>query len=476
MLGQSDQTGKKWPIFLVVATGVFMSTLDSSMVNIALPAIMLEFHSSLHNTKWVVMIYLLAITASLLFWGHLGDRLGRRRIYSLGMLIFGTGSLFCGISPRIAWLITFRFGQAVGAAMMMSSGPALIKEFFPTIHLGRNLGLIGMAVSLGLMTGPSLGGFLIEYLSWRSIFLVTAPLGLLFFLLARRVLPDSPAVKNHEKFDITGSMAWAVSVSVMALTIANPPDVCTSPLFLVLLGLGTFIFYLFLKHENSVPNPLFPLYLFKKRFFGIAVICVLLSFSILFSVTLLIPFYLDRVLGLSASRIGMIMLAIPISVLVVAPTSGWLSDRVGARYITTFGLLTSTSSLFLLAGLNSEATVLEVAVRLAFLGCGQAMFLAPNSASVLAHVKNDHAGVSAGLLATARNFGMLLGVAQAGMIFSFFYGKHTGGLDLKDFDPTQTHSFMMALKASFLAAGSMGMVGVILSWMRGPGLRRAGRN
>ena len=254
---------------MVVAVGVFMSTLDSSMVNIALPSIMHEFHSSLYSTEWVVMIYLLAITVSLLFWGHIGDRFGRRKIYATGMLIFGVGSFLCGISPNIYLLISYRLFQAIGASMMMASGPALIREFFPAARLGRNLGLIGSAVSLGLMTGPSLGGFLIEYQSWRTIFFVTVPIGLVFFLLALHVLPDSARPANHEKFDTLGSLAWAASATIGLFALADLPSTWENPLLSLMSGIGLLLFILFLRHETQVANPLFPLHLFKKRFFSI---------------------------------------------------------------------------------------------------------------------------------------------------------------------------------------------------------------
>jgi MFS family permease len=148
-----------WFSFFVVATGVFMSTMDSSMVNIALPAIMDDFSMPLRNTEWVVMIYLLAITATLLFWGYLADRFGRRRIYAFGLFIFALGSLACALAPQLRWLVLARLGQALGAAMMMATGPAMVKEIFPADQLGRGLGLIGVAVSLGLMAGPAVSGF-----------------------------------------------------------------------------------------------------------------------------------------------------------------------------------------------------------------------------------------------------------------------------------------------------------------------------
>ena len=304
----------------------------------------------------------------------------------------------------------------------------------------------------------------------------TAPIGLVFYLLALHVLPGSAGPDNREQFDTAGSLAWAAAVTIALFALASPPSAWGNPLFVLMAGIGVLIFFLFIRHEYRVADPLFPLHLFRKKFFSIAVLCALLSFSVLFTVTILMPFYLDRILNLSPSRIGMIMMAIPASVLVVAPMAGWLSDHVGARYLTTIGLTASTTSLFLLTRLTAETTPFEISWRLILLGSGQAMFLSPNSASVLANVKNRYAGVSAGLLATARNFGMLLGVAQAGMIFSFFYRKHSNGLDLKDFTAAHSQSFLTAQEATFLVAAAIGIGGITLSWLRGKELKKSRRS
>lgn len=460
---------KKWQIFLVVATGVFMSTLDSSMVNIALPVIMDEFHSPLHKTEWVVMIYLFTITVTLLLWGHLGDRLGRRRIYAAGMLIFAVSSLFCAMSPGIHWLISCRFAQALGAAMMMSTGPAIIKETFPPEQLGRGLGLIGVAVSLGLMTGPPLGGLLIEFYSWRSIFYVTVPIGLVFFLLAGLILPEPAKTGQPEKFDLFGSVAWAGSIILLLLaaTHVTAPSWSAARL-LATIAASLLGFYFFIKHEIRSPAPLLHLKLFNNRIFNTGILSAVISFAVLFSAILLIPFFLDRVLLLSPAQIGLVMMAIPLSVLVIAPLSGWLYDYVGAQYLCSLGMLLSSLSLLALAGLTAGASSVAVAVKLALLGFGQAMFLSPNSASVLARADRSFTGVSSGLLATARNLGMLLGVAMSGLIFAYFFRKYTNGLDMKDFQVEHTGAFMRSLRVSFQTAAAIGLVGVVVSWLRGP--------
>jgi EmrB/QacA subfamily drug resistance transporter len=378
------------------------------------------------------------------------------------MLVFGAGSLFCGLTNGIHWLIFCRFIQALGASMMMSTGPAIIKLTFPASRLGRHMGFIGMAVSLGLMTGPTLGGIIIEYFSWRAIFFVTVPFGLIFFLFAIFTMPRLVKTPSHEQFDWLGGLTWAISLSLLILAVTIKP-----PMQFFLLVIASIGFYLFVRHEKRTPNPVLPVTLIKKPFFSMAILSALLSFTVLFSVIILMPFYLDRILNLSPSRIGLVMMAIPLSVLVVSPIAGWLSDTLGAQYLSTIGLLVSTVGVLLLAALPQTASPLNVAARLSLLGCGQAMFLSPNSASVMAHIHDEYAGISAGLLATARNMGMLMGVGLAGLIFSFVFSLYTGGLDMKDFLPSHELYFMTALRASFIVAALVGVIAVVVSWRRG---------
>lgn len=451
----------------MVATGVFMSTLDSSMVNIALPTIMHEFNSSLHHTEWVVMIYLLTITASLLFWGHLSDRLGRGKIYSSGLLTFGLGSLACAYSPKLSWLIFFRLIQALGAAMMMSTGPAIIKETFPKEQLGRWFGLIGVAVSLGLMSGPSIGGFLIDILSWRALFFITVPLGLILAVLGPHILPG-PTRHSSAPLDWVGALCWTIALFLFALAIthASPAKWEKTTWFITLLLAAT-AFFLFIKVENTVPHPLLQLSLFKKRFFTMGIISATLSFMLLFAAILLTPFFLIKVLKLSSSQTGLVMMAIPSSLMIVAPLAGRLADKADARILTTLGLTLSTWGIFSLSRIEAQTEPTAIAARLLLIGCGQAIFLSPNSASILGRVEKKLAGSASALLATARNLGMLLGIAQAALIFTLFFAKLTNGLDMKDFTPSQVEPFMISIRGAFQAAACTGVLGILASWARG---------
>ncbi len=469
---------KKWSVFFMVAVGVFLSTMDSSMINVALPSIMRSFGTTLPQTEWVVLMYLLTITVSLLFWGRIADRVGKGSIYLLGMLVFTIGSMACFLSGTLWQLVLFRFLQALGAAMMMATGPAIIKMVFPVGQLGMALGLIGIATSVGLMSGPAISGFLIQAYSWRSIFLVTVPVSLSFFLLGWFfLLPLSSArpqkTEQRVVFDWLGMFLWTVMITLAVLLSTHHTGVPAQVLFVE----GTLFFLVllfFVKVESRQQLPLFPLPLFRKRFFGIAMFCAALSFTVLFVVLILMPFYLDYVLGLSVKRIGFVMMAVPVAVFIVSPLSGFLYDRIGARFLTTAGLGLSVCGLLSLCFLSVDTTAMSVAWRLTLLGAGQALFLSPNSASVLEKIRPDQAGVSSGMLATARNFGMLAGVSLAGLVFGLIFSGISGGLDLKHFQPDQVQNFMYALKATLSMTAGLALCGAIVSGLRGEeALRRA---
>jgi len=389
------------------------------MINVALPSIMRSFGATLAQTEWVVQIYLLTITLSLLIFGRLSDRYGKSSIYLTGMLVFTIGSLTCYFSSTLTQLVFFRFVQALGAAMMMATGPAIIKMVFPHEKLGMGLGFIGIATSMGLMTGPVISGLLIEYFSWREIFLVTVPVSFPAFFWGLLLLRSS--LTKYENG---------------------------------------------LKRISAMALPILPVALFRQRFFYLGMLCAALSFAVLFVVLILLPFYLDFILGLSAQKTGFVMMAVPLAVFVVSPISGLLYDRIGARVLTTSGLFLASISLFLFCQLTYNSTPFDVAWRLVLLGFGQALFLSPNSAVLLATVKTSQAGITSGMLATSRNLGMLLGVTFAGALFGTLFSSLSGGYDLKYFEAGQVLYFMEALQITFIVTAILSMLGAFLSGMR----------
>ncbi len=460
---------KRWHYFLMVACGVLLSTMDSSMINVALPAIMRDFHLPLVQVELVVLIYLMVITFSLVFWGRLADQVGKGRIFVSGMAVFTIGSLLCGISGSFSSLVWSRGVQAFGAAMMMSAGPAIIKFTCPPEHLGKTLGLVGVATSCGLMGGPAVSGYMLSHFSWRSIFLVNLPLGVLICLLGGIfLLPPLNKAELRRKicFDWTGGMLWIVLVIAYVGLLKLMPT-HTLPV----VGLGAVVFvvalYLFFKVEAQASDPIMPVSLVRKRYYWTAVATVAISFSALFVILIIMPFYLDYGLKFPVSKIGLTMMAVPVSLVVVSPLSGWLYDRIGsARLISTTGLAVSSLAVVLLIRLTAHSSVGEIVWRLALLGAGQSIFLSPNSASVLNRVTERYAGLTAGILATARNFGMLSGAAAAGGSFAFFFGHYSGSRNLHEIGASQLGFFMQALQGTLAIALLLLLLGCGISLLR----------
>ncbi len=463
-------------VLLLVASGVFMSTLDSSMLNVALPSIMESFNSPLALSEWVIIIYLLTITVLLLFWGHLSSRYGQGKIYNLGVLIFAVGSLLCCLAKSITILILFRFIQGVGASMMMAMGPALISSVFPRAQLGKGLGQIGIATSLGLLSGPVISGLLIHWLHWRFIFLITVPVSVIAYLLGRNTPAiagvSEPLSASATPFDRTGGLLWFAAITLSLLVASHATALCCAEhpqYWLLTMGCLSAIsaWVLLFLHESRTAHPLLPLDLFGKRFFSMGLLSATLSFAVLFFVLLLTPFYLRSVQQLSADQTGYVMMALPLCIFFVSPVAGRIYDRIGARIVASLGLVICLISLLLLTTIDTATSPLKIALLLALLGFGQAMFLSPNSAALLSGVPVAQAGVTSSLLATARNMGMLAGTALAGLIFSLYFSELTGGLDMKDYSVEYSGEFMKALHGAFQVAALLAVAGMTASLCRG---------
>lgn len=460
-------SGKHLGYFIMVAGGVFLSTMDSSMINIALPYIMRSFSSSLASVEWVVLIYLLTISISLLVWGKISDKYGKAVIYLSGMLIFSIGSISCYLSSLLPQLVFSRFIQGTGAAMMMATGPAIIRVTVPRQSLGKWIGLLGIATSMGLMSGPLIGGFILHNYSWRMLFLLNLPISLTIsvfgWMYMVGTLPKN--INKHSKFDLLGSLSWIILISLAVVLLNQPTAVHPYLKVIGTLGIISIAIY-FIRHEIKVVEPLLPVSLLRQHYYGIAMLCSTLSFAVLFFVLILMPFYLNYVAGLSFDKIGYMMMAVPVSLFVVSPLSGRLFDRFGAKYLTSIGMSVTAVAIYLLSRISFDASLADIAWRLALLGCGQSIFLSPNSASVLSRVTFQDTGITSGMLATCRNLGMLLGVALVGMIFSNLFEYFTGGILLRDYTAVHLQSFMRAFKYTLLVAALIAVCTAGLSLRR----------
>jgi len=475
---KADAAANKWIIFMLVAVAVFMSTLDSSIVNIALPAIMKDLKVPLTTIEWIPMIYLLTVSSLLLSFGRLSDIKGRRWVYCRGFFIFSIASLLCGVAPDAKWLIAARALQGIAAAMLMACSPALVVDAFPASERGRALGMVGTAVAAGLTAGPVLGGLIINYVSWRAIFYINIPIGIVSVILAFQILKGGKGdIVRREPFDWKGALLLTFGFSLFIYVISSAYDWGFASARTILLLITSIISIVwFLQIEKRMEYPIFQTSLLKIRIFILPVISAAILFISLFTMVFLMPFYLVYPYGFSIDKAGYTMV-IPFAFLFfISPLSGYISDSIGSRILCTLGMLVMSIALFMLSKLTPSHAYTSVALPLALVGVGTGLFISPNNSIIMSAISQAYRGVASGTVATSRNIGMVLGVAMSGLIFNSIFHSLSGGLTLKVYKPEMEVFFMTAFKWAMLAGGIVAGTGVIVAFLRGPETGRKDRS
>lgn len=396
-----------WLILAVTATGTFMATLDSSIVNVALPLMATELKVDISEIQWVVTAYLLTIVSLLLIFGRLGDRISRRKLYSFGIFAFTLGSWGCGSSQNLATLIIFRIVQGIGASCMMAISPAIVAAAFPGTNRGRALGLLGTVVALGTMTGPVLGGFILAHGTWSLIFLINIPLGLLGIIMAWNFIPDMKQQKGG--MNIKGSiwLALAINSSLMVLLEG----------WLLFALIAPLCFWLFYQQEQKTDRPIFDRDIWYNHLFLYGTGASFFSFMAIFSNVILLPFYLFEILAITPAQMGLIMIPYPFMMAIFSPLGGYLSEKVSFVKITVSGLGILSVGLISTHHFTSQTSLWEVVLSQAIMGMGTGLFQSANNNSVISSVRTDQLGLAAGISAFIRNLGMVTGVAFAVFVF-----------------------------------------------------------
>ena len=443
--------------FAAVAVGAFMSTLDASVVNVALPTLAAEFDAGLGLVEWVVLSYLLVLASLLLNMGRAADLLGRGRIYALGLVIFALASAACAAAQTIPFLIGARVIQGIGGAAMNATGTAILTEVFPASQRGRVLGWIGLAVSAGLASGPAIGGVVLEALSWRWIFLPNVPLaGLAAMAVVRAVPPDRRT--GRERFDVPGSLLLAACLGCLSLGLSLGGHAgFASPLVLGL-GAGTLALgALFVRVELREPAPVIDFALFRNRVFSGSAAAGFLVFVTVGAVNLVMPFYLTDALGLDTGEMGLVLTALPLALAVAAPWSGALADRPGTlRALATAGAIFSTCALLVLSLVAESAGPLGIAACLAGIGFAVGTFQSPNNSALMGSVPRERLGTAGGLLASVRITGLLVGNAIGAAVFAAAGAAGHDGA-----------AAAQGLHLAALAGGTAGVLAAIASLARG---------
>jgi len=456
LTAEASHDNRKWLVLVAIGTSTFMTALDTSVVNTVLPVINQSFHSQIATIQWVVTIYLLVVSGLLLSFGRLGDLRGHKPVFLSGFGIFIVSSALCGLAPSSGFLIAFRGLQAFGAAMLAANSPAILTKSFPASQRGQALGLQATMTYLGLTVAPSVGGWLTDLFSWRAVFYINVPVGLLAFLLSWRFIPLDEGSKNTERFDLIGALLFMGGLIALLLGLNQASEWgWTSAPILILFITSALLITIFIFVEKRQAYPMLDLSLFRNRVFSTSTTSALLNYMALFSILFLMPFYLLQGRGLSPSQAGLILTAQPIVMAIVAPLSGTLSDRIGTRLPAVLGMTILAASLFLLSRLTPTTPLVLVALVLGIAGLGTGTFISPNNSALMGSAPRHRQGIAAGILATARSAGMVLGVGLSGAIFTTILAASMSETSL-----------YAATRASFLAACGIASLGAITAFIR----------
>jgi EmrB/QacA subfamily drug resistance transporter len=464
----------KWAVLAIVAVGVFMATLDSSIVNISLPTIAHAFGVPLSGeVEWVIIAYLVVVAGVLLTAGRMADMIGRKPIWAAGLAIFTLGSAICGAAPTLPFLIAARAFQGLGGALIMAVSPAMLTSAFPPSERGRALGMNAVVVALGVSTGPTLGGLITTSLSWRWIFYVNVPIGIIGFTATMLVLTERMR-RERARFDPWGAILLAIALIAITAGLSFGREWgWKSPLLIGVLIVGVLALIALFLVERRVSNPIIVLSLLRNRVFLSANLSLILSFLALFSVSFMLPFYFEDLRNFSVLESGLLLTPLPLTIAVFAPLSGSLADRFGTRWLAAGGLSLACIGLVLISQLNEQSSVFDIIWRLVVTGLGQAMFQSPNNSALMGAAPKDQQGSASGFLATGRVFGQSVSVALAGAVFTTLGGSMAGAILASGRHlppPLLQHlqqTFVNSFQVTFLVCAGIAAIGILASLVRG---------
>lgn len=399
-----------------VCVGAFMGQLDASIVSLAFPTLQRQFDAPLGAVTWVGLVYLLVLVASVTAMGRLADMVGRKLLYTYGFAVFIAGSALCGVAPSLLSLDGFRVLQAVGAAMMQANSVAIITLAVPRSSLGRAIGVQGAAQAVGLALGPAVGGLLLAAGGWRLLFLVNVPFGVIGMVAGLLLIPRSRELAARSRFDWAGLGLFVPAVLAVMVVISLGNVIgWTSAVVVGSAAIGVLLGAAFVRRERRTAAPMLDTRLFRSLPFSAGVASGLLAYLVMFGVLLVVPFFLERALGLSPGLTGLELATMPVALGLVAPFAGRLADRLGARVPTVAGMLLVTVTLAMLAFLHPGQSA--VVVGLALVGAGLGLFTPSNNAAIMTAAPRSESGVASGVLNMARGMGTALGLALTGMVF-----------------------------------------------------------
>lgn len=454
-----------------VSLGLVLVAINHRAIQIALPTLTHVFRADLSFIQWVLLVYDLAVIGLVLTLGRLGDLLGRKWIYIFGFLLFVLSSALCGFARTSTQLISFRILQGIGGAIILANGRALVSINSPPSERGKALGLTSTAYHVGYLTGPTLGGFIIDSIGWRWIFFMTIPVGLICAYFAWRVLKERAKSKETIKIDWSGALYLLLTNICFVYALNQLPHLgfahpVVFSFFLVSLG----SLALFIANERKVETPILSLALFRNRLFTTSNLSLFFITSTQSAITVLLPFYLQNLMGFTPTQMGWLLIGSSAVIILFAPLAGWLSDRFGSRLLCSVGAAIIVLAQYLIASFTLRSSVFELVLPQVLIGLGWALFNSPNQSAIMSAVPRDQVGAASGMTVTTARVGGAIGIALSGAIMTYALGA--GGLTPEQIESPES---WMRAPAQFLNAFSFtahflnafALLAVLFSILRG---------
>lgn len=455
-MNKSSRSEKKAAL-LAATFAAFLTPFLGAALNVALPSIAKEFNADAILLNLTATVYLLSTAMFLLPFGRLGDIVGRKKVFSLGLVVFTVSVGLGAVAPSMILLIVFRVFQGIGSAMIFGTGIAILTSIFPPGERGRALGINVAAVYIGLSLGPVVGGLLTQYLGWRSIFWILVPIGIFAFILLRVKIRSEWAEAKGEGFDWKGSLFYMFTLLFLMIGFSILPD-WYGYIFILVGGISL---YLFIRFESRMKNPLLEVSLFRlNRVFAFSNLAALINYSATFGVGFLLSLYLQYIKGLEPRDAGMILVVQPLIMAIFSPLTGRLSDRIQAQIIASVGMIFTTIGLVLLIFLGMDAEISHILFILSLLGIGFALFSSPNTNAIMSSVERKHMGVASGAVGTMRMIGQMLSMSIVLILFSVLIGK-------AELSPDVHEEFLRSMQIAFLIFAILCFGGIFASVARG---------
>lgn len=415
-------TPRRYLAILAVSLGTALAVIDGSIVTVALPTVARDLAIESSAAVLVVTVYQLLLVMTLLPFSALGSRIGLRRLYQYGQVLFLVSTVLCFFAKSLPFLLVIRAIQAIGASASLSVSSALIRAIYPARHLGRGLGISTIVVSSAGAIAPSLGGLVLSVASWPWIFAAASPLALASLLLGRHALPQ-PA-PHQEPYDVLGALLCALTFGLIISGLESAVHGDSRTISLAILGAGVVIAFIFVRRELNSKMPILPVDLLAKPILALSTVGGLMAFIASMTLILSLPFRLQQHFGFSPGEVGAIITPWPLAMMLFAPLAGVLSDRFPAGLLGGIGMAIATAALLLLAFLPPHVSRFDLVWRMALSGSGFGLFLAPNARLIVHSAPHARAASAGGLISTTRLTGQTLGATLLAALLSFGVGSN----------------------------------------------------